>query len=245
MEDDKVLNDTQEQAVAVEEVAEASEAAEVEEVTQTEPAKADPPAKGQGADENAKYAAARREAEANTKKLEAQNKRLMEALKGYGYDGSPEEIADNLIAAQSGITPEEAKANREAEESKNAEAEKTKGELEFYKNIAIQKFMADDLRTLQEVYPEVKSLEDIGDEFMSLLTATHDPILCYEAVKAKEAKTKKTPPPEMGSVGSIAGKEKDFYTSEELDKLTSKDLDNPKIFKVAMNSLEKLRKQKG
>ena len=240
MEDDKVLNDTQETVVESEEVTTASEASEADEPTKEETAKEEPPAKVQGADENAKYAAARREAETKAKALEAQNKRLLDALKGYGYEGSPEEIADNLLAAQKGITPEEAKQQREAEEAKNAEAEKAKGELEFYKKLAIEKLMEDDLRSLQEVYPEVKSFDEMGDEFMSLLTATHDPVLAYEAVKAKEAKTKKTPPPEMGSVGTTAGKEKDFYTSEELDRLTSKDLDDPKIFKIAMKSLARL-----
>ena len=236
--DENTLNDVQETVVESEEVANASEATETD--VKTEPVKDEPPAKVQGADENAKYAAARREAETKAKALEAQNKRLLDALKGYGYEGSPEEIADNLLAMQKGITPEEAKQQREAEEAKTQEAEKTKGELEFYKKLAIEKLMADDLRTLQEVYPEVKSFDEVGEEFINLLTATHDPILAYEAVKAKEAKTKKTPPPEMGPVGSTAGKEKDFYTSEELDRLTSKDLDDPKIFKIALKSLSRL-----
>ena len=240
--DDKVLNDTQETVVESEEVADTSEVTETEPIAEEnkEPAKVEPPAKAQGADENAKYAAARREAETKAKALEAQNKRLLDALKGYGYDGSPEEIADNLLAAQKGITPEEAKQQREAEEAKNLEVEKTKGELEFYKKLAIEKLMDDDLRTLQEVYPEVKKLDELGDDFMSLLTATHDPILAYEAVKAKEAKTKKPTPPEIGSVGSTAGKEKDFYTSQEVDKLTASDYDsNPKLYDIVRKSMLK------
>lgn len=236
--DENTLNDVQETVVESEEVASASEAPEAG--VETEPVKEEPPAKVQGADENAKYAAARREAETKAKALEAQNKRLLDALKGYGYEGSPEEIADNLLAMQKGITPEEAKQQREAEEAKTQEAEKTKGELEFYKKLAIEKLMADDLRTLQEVYPEVKSFDEVGEEFMTLLSATHDPILAYEAVKAKEAKTKKTPPPEMGSVGSTAGKEKDFYTSAEVDKLTASDYDNnPKLYDIVRKSMLK------
>lgn len=236
--DENTLNDVQETVVESEEVAQASEAPETG--VETEPVKVEPPAKVQGADENAKYAAARREAETKAKALEMQNKRLLDALKGYGYEGSPEEIADNLLAMQKGITPEEAKQQREAEEAKTQEAEKTKGELEFYKKLAIEKLMADDLRTLQEVYPEVKSFDEVGEEFITLLTATHDPILAYEAVKAKEAKTKKTPPPEMGSVGSTAGKEKDFYTSAEVDKLTASDYDNnPKLYDIVRKSMLK------
>lgn len=236
--DENTLNDVQETVVESEEVAPASEAPETG--VETEPVKEEPPAKVQGADENAKYAAARREAETKAKALEIQNKRLLDALKGYGYEGSPEEIADNLLAMQKGITPEEAKQQRESEEAKTQEAENTKGELEFYKKLAIEKLMADDLRTLQEVYPEVKSFDEVGEEFMKLLTATHDPVLAYEAVKAKEAKTKKTPPPEMGSVGSTAGKEKDFYTSAEVDKLTASDYDNnPKLYDIVRKSMLK------
>ena len=122
--DENTLNDVQETVVESEEVTNASEATET--VEETSEVKEEPPAKVQGADENAKYAAARREAETKAKALEAQNKRLLDALKGYGYEGSPEEIADNLIAAQSGITPEEAKQQREAEEAKSQEAEDRK-----------------------------------------------------------------------------------------------------------------------
>lgn len=242
METENTFNDVQEPVVEVQE-ADTSEVAETEEPTietKEEPVKAEPVAKAQGQDENAKYAAARREAEAEKKRIESQQKRLMDALKVYGYEGSPDEIADNLLASQQGITPEEAKAKREAEEQAEAEKSKVQGELEFYKELAVKKLMDDDLHSLQEVYPEVKSLSELGDDFMNLLTATRDPILAYEASKAKAAMTMKPVPPEMGSVSSVTNKDKDFYTSAEVDKLTEHDYEkNPKLMDIVRKSMLK------
>lgn len=242
METENTFNDVQEPVVEVQE-ADTSEVAETEEPTietKEEPVKAEPVAKAQGQDENAKYAAARREAEARARTLENQQRTLMNALKVYGYEGSPEEIADNLIAMQNGITPEEAKVNREAEERNEMEKAQTSNELAFYKDIAIKKLMEDDLRTLQEIHPEVNSLSELGEDFMKLLSATQDPILSYEAMRAKQDKTKKPIPPEMGSVAGATGKDKDFYTSAEADKLTDRDYErNPKLWDIVRRSMLK------
>lgn len=59
----------------------------------------------------------------------------------------------------------------------------------------------------------------------------------YNKINSKEVKR----PPNPGSANSshTESKYKDFYTSEEVDNLTSKDLDNPKIFKAVMDSMSK------
>ena len=207
-----------------------------EEVTET-PETVEPVAKVQSAEENSRYAEARRQAEAEAKAIKAQNDRLMQALKPFGYEGSPDEIADAIMAQTQGISVEEAQARRETQERAEAERTQMQSETEFYRNIAIQKLMADDLRTLQTVYPEVKNLEGLGNEFFSLLGATKDPLLAYEAVQAKKAKTSKPVPQEIGAVNSSSSKEKDFYTSSEVDKLSKSELANPKIMQRVMDSM--------
>jgi len=197
----------------------------------------------QSAEENAKFAAARRQAEAEARAIKAQNERLLQALKGYGYEGSPEEIADALIAQQQGISTEEARAQREAIEAENAKYNQLQSEVETYKSLAIEKLKSDDLAKLKSAYPEdkevqkLKSIDELGDEFFLLLSATKDPELAYDALQAKNARHTKPVPPDIGAVNSSSGKEKDFYTPDEVDKLTDKDYDNPKIMEIVRKSM--------
>lgn len=232
-----------ETGVNVEEVADlsidtevTSEVAETTEEPSTATAETPAPSQ-QSAEENSKYAEARRQAETKAKALEAQNNRLLEALGIYGYEGSPEEIADQIMAQSQGIPVEEAQAQREQREQIDAEKLQAQSEAEYYKNIAMEKLMADDLAKINSVYPDVKSLQDLGPEFISVLGATKDPLLAYEVINAKKQRETKPVPQDIGAVNSSSAKEKDFYTSAEVDKLTSKDLDNPKIMERVMKSM--------
>jgi hypothetical protein len=83
-------------------------------------------------------------------------------------------------------------------------------------------------------------MEDLEGQFMAAINVTQDPLLAYAAIQQLKERTVKPTPPNIGAVNSSSSKEKDFYTSAELDKLTSKELDDPKIFKIAMKSLAKL-----
>ena len=196
----------------------------------------------QSAEENSKFAEIRRKYEAENKKMKAEYDRLMDSLKSYGYEGSPQEIADALYAQNNGVSQEEARAIREQEESALREKEEMQSEIEMYKSLAIQKLMADDLTAIQKVYPEVKDLKELGDEFFSTLKALgdeRDPVLAYEIVKAKKDATTKKAPPEIGGVNQSSQKEKEFYTPAEVDKLTDKDYDNPKIMEAVRRSMSK------
>jgi hypothetical protein len=242
MEDFNTFDDVQETVVESQETeADTSEVTETEEtetvVEETRPR--------QSAEENAKFAAARRQAEAEARAIKAQNERLLQALAGYGYDGSPEEIADALIAQQQGISTEEARAQREAIEAENAKYNQLQSEVETYKSLAIEKLKSDDLAKLKSAYPEdkevqkLKSIDELGDEFFSLLSATKDPELAYDALQVRNARHTKPTPPDIGAVNGSSSKEKDFYTPDEVDKLTEKDYDNPKIMERVRQSMLK------
>jgi hypothetical protein len=196
-------------------------------------------AKPQSAEENAKFAAARRQAEAEKNALKAQNDRLMQALGQYGYQGSPEDIADALFAQSQGISVEEATAQRQAAEAENAKYQQLESQIETYRPLAIKALMAEDLAKVQTVNPEVKNLDDLGSDFFALMGALHDPILAYDALQAKKARETKPIPQDIGAVNSSSSKEKDFYTSAEVDRLTDKDLDNPKIMERVRASMLK------
>ena len=229
----EALQETEAEATSeVTETAEESSAVEV-----VEPAKPQ-----QSAEENSKFAEIRRKYESENKKMKAEFDRLLDSLKGYGYEGSPQEIADALYAQNNGVSQEEARAIREKEESALREKEELQSEIEMYKSLAIQKLMADDLVAIQKVHPEVKDLKELGDEFFSTLKALgegRDPVLAYEIIKAKKDATTKKAPPEIGGVNQSSQKEKDFYTPAEVDKLTDKDYDNPKIMEAVRRSMSK------
>ena len=93
----------------------------------------------QSAEENSKFAEIRRKYESENRKMKAEFDRLLDSLKGYGYEGSPQEIADALYAQNNGVSQEEAKAIREKEESALREKEEMQSEIEMYKSLAIQK----------------------------------------------------------------------------------------------------------
>ena len=201
---------------------------------------AEPVAKVQSVEDNAKFAAARREAESKAREVQAKNDRLMSALSQFGYQGDPDEIADALFAQTQGISVEEATAQRQAQEAENAKYQELQTQVDIYRPLAVQKLMADDLAKIQTVNPEVKSLDELGNEFFKLMGALHDPILAYDALQAKKARETKPIPQDIGAVNSSSSKEKDFYTSAEVDKLTDADYDrNPKLMEVVRKSMSK------
>lgn len=225
---EEIIDDTLTEAVE-ETVEETTEEPTTEEIAKPQ----------QSAEENSKFAEIRRKYEEETRKSQNETRLLTEALKKYGYDGSPDEIADKLLSESEGITPEEARAIREREESIEAEKKATQSELQMYKSLAIEKLMEDDLKKIQSVYPEVKSLNELGEDFLKAMSAAdRDPIIAYEVIKLKKDREIKKPP-EIGGVNQSSQKEKDFYTSAEVDKLTDKDYDNPKIMEIVRKSMSK------
>ena len=237
-------------SVNTEEVAEPLDTAEVtsevteptnEETAETVVEESHP--RQQTAEENAIFAEMRRKHDAETQAIKAQNDRLLQALNAYGYDGSPEEIADTLMAQTQNITVEEAKEQREAIERENQQITQLQGENEYFRNIAIEKLKADDLSKIKEAYPEIKAkhLDELGDDFFKALNATNDPVLAYDVINAKKQRETKPTPPEIGGVNNSSSKEKDFYTSQEVDNLTEKDYSNPKIMEIVRKSMLKWR----
>ncbi len=114
---------------------------------------------------------------------------------------------------------------------------------------AIQMLMADakatdqmqkDLEAIRQVDPTVESLESLGDEFEEAVRGGMDGLSAYYMIKGKQAAMAAAKPPNTGDVGTKTDTDRD-YTSEELDRLTSKDLDDPNVFQRAMRSLRNLK----
>jgi len=155
--------------------------------------------------------------------MEAENAAQKSAYErlGLGEDGQIDAIADSL-----GVEKDDIKATIEAEREmalKDIELKKKDAELEFYRKQAEEeKFAREaqaDLATIQKLDPKIKSLEDLGEEFLIYSQAGLDAESAYWAVKSKEEKTKIIPPAEIGKFQSEPPK-KEFYTREEVMNMT-------------------------
>lgn len=246
MEDFNTFDDVQETVVESQEPeATTSEVTETEETQVETETVVEETRPRQSAEENAKFAEIRRKYEAELRREQAEKDLLLKAVGQYGYEGSAQEIYDKLTAQQQGISTEEARAQREAIEAENAKYNQLQSEVETYKSLAIEKLKSDDLAKLKSTYPDdakvqsLKSIDELGGDFFALMSALRDPTLAYDALTVKQQRETKPVPKDIGAVNSSSSKEKDFYTPAEVDRLTDKDFDNPKIMETVRKSMLK------
>ena len=116
-------------------------------------------------------------------------------------------------------------------------------QLEMYQNREIDKMMADDLAAVQALDPSVTALSDLPDSFFALRFNSLSPMSAARAYTAAKAVEQAAVPPKPASAGPIEGEsggESEYFTADELDRLTPKMLDNPKIMEKALRSMTKL-----
>ena len=121
-------------------------------------------------------------------------------------------------------------------------------QLNIYREREIQRLMDSDLKEIQSIDPTITSLEDLPPMFRALRFNTVEPVSAAQAFVAAQAVMRQTKQPKPASAGSISGSgsgESDFYTSEELDALTPKMLDDKKIMEKALRSMARLKKERG
>lgn len=177
------------------------------------------------------YAKMRREAE----QLKKEKELLERSLQQFGFKGTPEEIADQAMAHYLDKPVEEIRAARLAKEQEsNLEAE-----LNFYKEQEITRIMGEDLKKIQKIDPTVKSLEELDQRYFQFIANGLDGEAAFVALQQLQKKEKKTPPAEVGKINSSGKQIKDYYSKEEVDRLTEADLDDPKIWQRVRNSMTK------
>lgn len=194
-------------------------------------------------DADTRFAQMRRELEAkeaNEQQYKAQMARVTKALEPFGFTGqTPDEIADAAEAHTSGRTVEEVKAERLAKQQETSEVQKLRNEAEFYRQREYERVLAEDLKTVQALDPTIKDLKELGNDFFKLKAQGVDTEIAFNAVNAKRKANEVTPPPKAGKVNAKTQGEKEFYTPEEVDRLTEKDLDDPKVYQRVMKSMTK------
>ena len=156
------------------------------------------------------------EAERRLAELEAQaNARssVMERLTG-SKNGEIDVIAESIGADADDIL---ATLNLEGEAAvKDLEIQRLRQELEDTK---VEKMMQDDLAEIQKIDPDIKSLNDLGDNYAAYVKAGLSSTQAYYAIKGEAIRNRVTPPKEIGKVDNKPV-EKDFFTEAEVDAMT-------------------------
>lgn len=111
-------------------------------------------------------------------------------------------------------------------------------ENQAYKQLAVQRIKDMVFNKVKAEFPDVtySSFEEFPEEFHRLVCARVSPAVAYKVI-AGNLETKK--PEVMGKVKENGEGEKDFYTSKEVDKLTKKQLSNPKVMETVLKSMLK------
>ncbi len=170
---------------------------------------------------------------------------LMEYARSKGLQ--PKNAADALImlkAQDKGVSPEEYLAeekNTAAEEERRVRESPLFKEMEAdAKKYRMQQEMQADLAAIRAVDPSVESLEALGSDYMDLVASGMSGLNAYYALKGMEAVKQAAAPAQPGKVDLHTDTDRDF-TSEELDRLTMKDLEDPKVYERAKRSLRNLK----
>jgi len=193
------------------------------------------------------YAELRRraeEAERQAALIKSERDELAGALRGFEFEGdSTDDLVNAALARQTDRPIEEIKAERDKERRYKELEVKAK----LYEQERFERFKADDLEAIKAKYADedAKSVDDFGETFFKLRANGVSPLAAYAAIRA-EREIKTTPkPPSPGSVKTSSTKEpREYFTNEELDALTSADLNKPGILDKAMKSLERLGRKK-
>ena len=197
------------------------------------------------------FAAMRRRADAQKK----ENERLKQILEGYqksfadmgqGAAGNENPETAQRRASLLGVSLPEYQSLSGQARDRAMEHTKMQLELEVLRNEKIDRTFDDDLRAVKAAYPEVKakSIYDLGSKFYSIMKLGDlSAVEAYEVVQKLEAKSKVQPPPSIGSVregASASGK--NFYSSDDVDRLSERELDDPKILERVFKSMTKWRR---
>ena len=214
-----VSAETQEVAEPETEALESAETQEVAEPETTAETHEEPKQSGR-TEQDAAFAEMRRQ----NQELERNNRMMMEALQRY-FDGDD---AEELVINANAYAEQKDPQDYREEWDHSQEFARLQSENEELQNrlldAEVDRLMREGLRDIQEIDPNVKSLDELGDQFAHFIRAGLSSKEAYYATKAMELKEKVFAPDVIGRVADTKS-ERDYYTSEELDHLTDEEMD--------------------
>lgn len=160
--------------------------------------------------------------------LQSENAELRERIEALEKATKQAQLIET--ATQMGLSDAEIQqviADAEAEEMAERERTDMRAEIERLTeqvlNAEVEKAMQEDLASIQAIDPSIKSITDLPEDFFTY-RAVMPGLDAYFATKAKEQQTKFEGARELGKANS-APVDRDYYTSEELDNLTDKEME--------------------
>ena len=179
------------------------------------------------------------ELESQNSDLERRNGAMSGALSRYFEGENDDDLIINANAYADERDPDEVR--QEYERSMELEELRMQNEelQEQLTKVEIERLMQEGLREVQELDPNIKSLEELGEPFVNFIASGLNTKQAYYATLAYNNNEKIFAPDAIGKVADTKA-ERDFFTSEELDALTDEDLENEAIFEKAMRSLQRL-----
>ena len=171
--------------------------------------------------------------------LERKLKMATDALSRYFEGEDVEELSINANAYAEERDPDEYRQEWEkAQDYERALAENE--ELrEAMLEMEVERRMQEGLREVQEINPSVKSLDELGESFAHMIEAGLSTKEAYFAAMQMEGKEKVLAPDAIGRVSDNRA-ERDYFTSEEIDRLTEEDLADDAVYEKVMRSMERL-----
>lgn len=175
--------------------------------------------------------------------LEREAKMMREALSTYFEGDTAEELSINAHAYAQQRDPDEYRAEWEKQQDYERALQENEELHNMMLEMEVDRLMRDGLREVQEIDPNIKSLDELGEPFVKMIGAGLTTKEAYYATLAMNSKEKVFAPSPIGKV-SDNRIERDYYTSEEIDNLTDEELDDPVIWEKVMKSMSLLGKAK-
>lgn len=242
-ENQDVANPDDELSEDIQDVADPDESTEANATEETEQQENEPESNGR-TEQDAAFAEMRRKNQ-ELQNMLAEQTRISDELKqslGYFFEGdSAEELSIAARAYAEERAPSDVRADYERErelEAISAENNSLKAQL---LNVQVDQLMQNALIELQGIDPNIQSLDELGDTFADYIASGLSTKQAYYATKAYENGEKIYAPPAIGKAQSTP-EERDYYTSEELDRLSGEELDDN--WDKVMRSMALLGKRK-
>lgn len=100
----------------------------------------------------------------------------------------------------------------------------------------IERRMLEDLAAIREMDPTVGSLEELGEQFGKMISVGVEAPVAFAAIRESR---RAAMPPVPGALEGESGSEKQFYSSQEVDRLSPAELSDPDIWARVRASMTK------
>lgn len=216
---ENTVNEVQEEAVDLQESEEATSEVEETEVESEEVATPQ-----QTKEENRAFAEIRRAKE----RAEKQSQSFVDIAKSLGFDGeSADDVLVKMQAHAKGTTPEVEKAIFD----RDRQLETLEEENKAFKEAEYKRIVGADLAEIKKIDPNIKSIQDLGEKFITLRANGIDAVTAYNALAST---TKKKAIPQMGDI-KPAEQEKTYFTRDEVKSMSYEEV------KKNLDKIEKSR----